>query len=283
VAIPAIAGKAPPVVAAFLWIGGQSTTLFLLQRFLVAYPWLTSVVDSARWLLWLGVFTAVLGGALAAVQDSVGRYAGYAGLYDYGILLVAMALRSTAGLPVTVWLLLTRTIALLTLATGAAIIRHHTEGDRLDEIAGAASRLPWAVAALVMGGFALAGMPLTAQFASRWALVQLVAENDTRWAFFLVLGAFGVLIGAVRVGRACFGPLQVGLDTAPGRGSSTFSLLDQRGGFGKLSGSPVEREPVGVAALAFILVAVGALLGLFPQLLTGPVAAVILPLSTLGP
>lgn len=259
VAIPAIAGKAPPVVATFLWLGGQSTTLFLLQRFLVAYPWLTSAVDSARWLLWLGVLTSVLGGVLAAVQDSVGRYAGYAGLYDYGILLVAMALRGVAGLPVTVWLLLTRTIALLTLATGAAIIRHHMESDRLDEIAGAASRLPWAVAALVMGGFALAGMPLTAQFASRWALMQLVAENDPRWTFFLMLGAIGVLVGAVRAGRACLGPLH------------------------KTSGSPVEREPAGLAALAFILVAVGVLIGLLPQLLTGPVAAVILPLSTLGP
>lgn len=48
VAAPAVAGQAPPVVAVFLWIGGQTTTLFLLQRFLVIYPWLTSAVDSAR-------------------------------------------------------------------------------------------------------------------------------------------------------------------------------------------------------------------------------------------
>ena len=59
-----MAGQAPPVVAAFLWIGGQAVTLFLLQRFLVTYPWLSEAVDSARWLLWLGVFTAVLGGVL---------------------------------------------------------------------------------------------------------------------------------------------------------------------------------------------------------------------------
>jgi formate hydrogenlyase subunit 3/multisubunit Na+/H+ antiporter MnhD subunit len=256
VAIPAVAGQAPPVVAAFLWIGGQSTTLFLLQRFLVTYPWLASAVDSAAWLLWLGVFTALLGGLLAAVQDRLGRYAGYAGLYDYGVVLVAMGLRGTAGLPTAIWLVLTRTLALLTLATGAALIRHHLESDRLDRIAGAASRLPWATIALVMGGFALAGMPLSAQFASRWALLQLLAENDPRWTIFLLIGALGVTIGAVRAGRACFG---------------------------KLSGSPVEREPRGAALLAMGLVIVSVLLGLFPQLLTEPVAAVILPLATLGP
>jgi hypothetical protein len=66
VAAPAVAGQAPPVVAVFLWIGGQSTVLFLLQRFLVTYPWLTSAIDSARWLLWLGVLTALLAGALTA-------------------------------------------------------------------------------------------------------------------------------------------------------------------------------------------------------------------------
>jgi formate hydrogenlyase subunit 3/multisubunit Na+/H+ antiporter MnhD subunit len=256
VAMPAVARQAPPVVAAFLWIGGQSVTLFLLQRFLVTYPWLGATIDSARWLLWLGVLTALVGGVLAATQESLGAYAGYAAVYDYGVLLVAMALRGTAGVPIAIWLLLTRTIALLTLAAGAAMVRHHMETDRLEEIAGAASRLPWATAAVIMGGLALAGMPLTAQFASRWALMQLLAENDIRWVILLLLGALGVLAGALRLGQACFG---------------------------KLSGSPVHREPAMLAVLAFTLVAVGILLGLFPQLLIKPVAAVMLPLSALEP
>jgi formate hydrogenlyase subunit 3/multisubunit Na+/H+ antiporter MnhD subunit len=256
VAIPAIAGQAPPVVAAFLWIGGQTTVLFLLQRFIVTYPWLTAAVDSARWLLWLGVLTALLAGALSATQSSLGRYFGYAGLFDYGVLLVAMALRGTAGLPTAIWLVLTRAFALLTMAAGTALIRHHMESDRLDRIGGAISRLPMAVLALIAGGFALIGLPLTAQFASRWALFQLLAETDSRWVLLLLIGATGVVIGTVRAGRACFGPL---------------------------SGSPVEREPWGLALAAFILVGLGVVIGLYPQLLTAPVAAVILPLSTLGP
>ncbi len=256
VAVPAVAGQAPPVVAAFLWIGGQAVTLYLLQRFLVVYPWLNTAVDTARWLLWLGVFTAVLGGLLAAVQNRLGRLMGYASVYDYGVLLVAMGLRGTAGLPTAVWLLLTRTLAILTMALGVAAIRHHMESDHTSEVGGAASRLPMAVAAFIMGGFALVGMPLTGQFASRWALLQLVGENDPRWAALLLVGAAGVLLGVVRGGRACFG---------------------------NLSDSPVTRESASVAILALVLVAFGVLVGLLPQLLTDPVAAAILPLSTLGP
>lgn len=255
VAIPAVAEQAPPVVASFLWIGGQAVVLFLLQRFLVTYPWLSTAVDSARWLLWLGIFTAVLGGMLTAAQRRLGRILGYAAVYDYGILIVAMGLRGTAGLPTAVWLLLTRTLALLTLATGIAVLRHRMQSDRLEGIAGAVSRMPWAVAALVAGGFGLAGMPLTVQFASRWALLQLVGEDDPRWALLLLIGALGVLIGVVRAVQASFGDLEA---------------------------SRVERESRSLAVLVAGLVVVGLLVGLFPQLLTGPVAAVILPLATLG-
>jgi formate hydrogenlyase subunit 3/multisubunit Na+/H+ antiporter MnhD subunit len=145
---------------------------------------------------------------------------------------------------------------MLTVALGAAAIRHHMEGDGLERIAGAASRLPMAVLALIMGGFALVGMPLTAQFASRWALLQLVAENDPRWAWILLLGGLGVMLGVIRAGRACFG---------------------------RLRGSPVHRESFGVAVLAAALVLIGVVVGLFPQILTEPVSAVILPLATFGP
>ncbi|HEX9115972.1 MAG TPA: proton-conducting transporter membrane subunit [Anaerolineae bacterium] len=256
VAMPAVARQSPPVVAAFLWIGGQSTTLFLLQRFLVTYPWLATMVDSARWLLWFGVLTAVTGGVLAALQDRLGTFAGYAVVYDYGVLLVAMALSGSVGLSITIWLLLTRTVALLTLAAGAAMLRHHLESDRFAAIKGAASRLPWATSALIMGGFAVAGLPLSAQFASRWALLQLVAGSDTRWVVLLVLGGVGVLAGALRAGMACFG---------------------------KLTGSPVEREPMMLGLLAGLLVVTGLVLALFPQVLAAPVAAVIGPLSALEP
>ena len=75
VAIPAVAGQAPPVVAAFLWIGGQAVILFLLQRFLVTYPWLSAAVDSARWLLWLGIFTAVTRRRLDCRAETAGPHA----------------------------------------------------------------------------------------------------------------------------------------------------------------------------------------------------------------
>ncbi len=56
---------------------------------------------------------------------------GYAALYDYGVLIVALGLRGTAGLPTAIWLLVTRTFSLFTLAAGAAAIRHYMASDSL--------------------------------------------------------------------------------------------------------------------------------------------------------
>ena len=130
------------------------------------------------------------------------------------------------------------------------------ESDRLGSLHGAASRLPWAVVALVMGGFGLAGMPLTAQFAARWALLERVAQSDIRWVLLLLVGALGVMLGALRAGQACFGTLH---------------------------NSPVQREPRLSALLAMLLVATGVLLAVFPQLLNGTIAAALAPLATLAP
>ena len=102
----------------------------------------------------------------------------------------------------------------------------------------------------------MAGLPLTAQFASRWALLQVVAGADERWVIILALGAFGVLAGTLRAGRACFGPLR---------------------------NSPVQREPLLLALLVVVLMAAGVMLGLLPQLLAATVAVVIVPLSSIEP
>jgi hypothetical protein len=83
IAMPSVAGSAPPVVAVFLWIGGQATALFLLQRFLVSYPWLGSTIVCARWLLWLGMFTALFSGLLAATRQRWGADRPRL-LFDYG-------------------------------------------------------------------------------------------------------------------------------------------------------------------------------------------------------
>ena len=48
---------------------------------------------------------------------------------------------------------------------------------RLAQLGGAASRMPWTCAALVVAGFSLVGVPATAGFISKWLLVVAALEQ----------------------------------------------------------------------------------------------------------
>jgi formate hydrogenlyase subunit 3/multisubunit Na+/H+ antiporter MnhD subunit len=58
--------------------------------------------------------------------------------------------------------------------------------------------MPLTTAALLVGSFTLAGLPLTASFFPRWLLFQDLAQADPRWVWLLATGGLGVAIGYLR-------------------------------------------------------------------------------------
>ena len=84
--------------------------------------------------------------------------------------------------------------------TGAATaaLRGWAGADAFTALRGAAYRAPLAAAALMIGAFTLAGLPLTASFFPRWLLLREMAEVDRRWLWLLVSGGVGVAIGYLR-------------------------------------------------------------------------------------
>jgi multicomponent Na+:H+ antiporter subunit D len=73
-------------------------------------------------------------------------------------------------------------------------------GDtRLEALAGLGRRMPLTFAAIVIGGLGLIGVPFTAGFVSKWALVQaLVAQGA--WALVAAV-LYSSLLALVSVGR----------------------------------------------------------------------------------
>jgi len=252
-AVPSLAAEAPPLVSAFLLLSSNGVALFLLNGFLRAYPWLAEYHDVSSWLLWLGLITAGWSGLLAAGQWDFGRLWGYASLYDFGCLLVALGLGGPLGLPLALSLFLARSVTLVVGAMGLATLRHRVGGDSFRRASGTASRLPWTVAGLLSGGLGLAGFPLTAGFSGHWALLQFLGQQVPQAAIILLLAAAGVIVGYLRGLRALLGPLH---------------------------NRSVEREPLLASGLMLILLLASLLLSLSPQLMAQPVAAVASALST---
>ena len=68
---------------------------------------------------------------------------------------------------------------------------YHLKGVRIEQFRGLGRVMPWTMAAIVLGGLSLVGVPLTVGFVSKWYLV-LAALEQGAWHIALI-----VLVGSL--------------------------------------------------------------------------------------
>jgi formate hydrogenlyase subunit 3/multisubunit Na+/H+ antiporter MnhD subunit len=189
--------------------------------------WLTCTV------LIVSGITAILGIAHAAVNPDLALLISWSSVENAGIITAgfgAALVGAAAGEPKLVGAgLVAGTAQVVAHALGKTLlfvsvsaIEHATGTTELDRLGGIVRRLPWAGAGLVIGAMTLAGMPLTAGFASEWftleSLMQQFRVNSL--ALQLSTAATGALI-ALTIGIAgvtfvrvialtAFGPNRIG-------------------------------------------------------------------------
>jgi hydrogenase-4 component B len=152
--------------------------------------WLTTL------LLVLAGLTALLGIAHAAVQPGLQRVIAYSSVENsgliiagYGVALTGAAIHDTplvaAGLLAATLQIIAHTAAKSLLFTTSAVIAPRAgtglgapgEDDDLDRLRGSARRLPWSGTGMAVGSLTLAGLPLTAGFASEWFLLEALLQQ----------------------------------------------------------------------------------------------------------
>jgi formate hydrogenlyase subunit 3/multisubunit Na+/H+ antiporter MnhD subunit len=152
--------------------------------------WLTML------LLVLAGLTALLGIAHAAVQPGLQRVIAYSSVENsglivtgYGVALTGTALHdarlAAAGLLAATLQVIAHTVAKSLLFTASAVIAPRGgaglgepgDDDDLDRLRGSARRLPWSGTGLAIGSLTLAGLPLTAGFASEWFLLEALMQQ----------------------------------------------------------------------------------------------------------
>jgi multicomponent Na+:H+ antiporter subunit D len=197
--LTAAGSEAPPVAAALVLTGFPLLALVTLLQVLTEATWFTWHQQGGRLLLMAGLISVGTGGLLAAVQRGLRPLLGYAGLFDLGCLLVALAIGGAGGTQAFYAGLAIRGLGLGLAGAATATVCCWAGGDGLSALRGTARRMPLATVALVIGGFTLAGLPVTASFFPRWLLFQDLAHVDRRWVWLLVGGGVGVAVGYLRV------------------------------------------------------------------------------------
>jgi hydrogenase-4 component F len=168
-------------------------------------------------LLWLGVFTMVVGGFLALAQDELKRMHAYSSVAQYGYVALALGTGTAFGLYAAVLFMISHALtkALLFFAAGSVV--YATQGVRsMNALGGLGSRLPVTAACSLAGALSLAGLPPFSGFVGKAAVI-LAAALAGAWVPMGVALAMSLVTMAYMLGmtqRVFRGAAPAGLDLA---------------------------------------------------------------------
>jgi NADH-quinone oxidoreductase subunit N len=184
--LPAAADRAEPYSVIFSCLMLYNTGLFILLRFLNEFEWLRTSVFVGQGLAVAGMITIVIGGLWALSQRTLIRATIFMLLVDFGATMLVLSSGEGSGYSLALVMSGSRIIGAGVLGLGAAVLGR-IEG-REQHLAASAYSNPLAVAAIIVGLFTIAGVPLTAGFPARWGALQLLARSGGLVTVVLVVG-----------------------------------------------------------------------------------------------
>jgi multicomponent Na+:H+ antiporter subunit D len=200
--LPAAYAEAPSAASAFLAATGTKVSIYAFLRFAFTAFGAALVFEQlpGRELgLLLGCAAMLAGSAVACRQPDFKRLLAWSSVAQIGYIVVGFSLATQAGLAAAFVHLFNHAIIKCALFCAAGMVLLRLGGTSLEQLAGLGRRMPLTFAAILLGGLGLIGVPFTAGFVSKWALIQALIEQD-QWAVVAaVLGSS--LLALVYVGR----------------------------------------------------------------------------------
>jgi multicomponent Na+:H+ antiporter subunit D len=175
---------APSVVSAFLAATSTKVSVYIMLRFVftvygVDFAFNRLPLDTV--LLPLAVAGAFAASTVAIFQHNVKRMLAYSSVAQIGYMTLGLSLGTVTGLTASIVHLFNHALTkgALFMALGCVALR--LGSVRLRDMRGLGRQMPWTMAAFVLGGLSLIGMPLTAGFISKWYLIGAALESG-HWA-----------------------------------------------------------------------------------------------------
>jgi len=181
---------APHVASVFLAACATKAAIYALVRFdlTVFLPNLQAYdLQLSAFLMPLAVLAFLVGSAVAIFERNLKRMLGYSSVAQLGYILLGVSLLSVLGLTGAVVHMFNHALMKGALFMAIACVAFRTGSVQLPDIAGCARAMPLTMAAFVVAGLSMVGVPLTAGFVSKWYLVLACLER----------GALGYLLAAL--------------------------------------------------------------------------------------
>ncbi len=195
---------APHIVTAFLAACSTKVALYVLLRFdfLVFHDnLLAHDVQFIRFLMPLALMAMLIASGIAVFESSLKRLLAYSSIAQVGYILLGASLQTQAGLTAGILHMFVHALAKGTLFLAVAALALRFSRLRLEDLAGAGRQMPWTMAAFVIAGLSLIGIPGTAGFISKWLFISAALEHGALGIVLVVMILVSSLLAAVYVWR----------------------------------------------------------------------------------
>lgn len=183
---------APSTVTVFLAATSTKISLYVLLRFFYTvfgsgYAFDDLNVDYI--LLPLSILAIFVSSMIAVFQKDLKKILAYSSVAQIGYMTLGVALANSQGLTAAIVHMFNHGLIKggLFLAVGGLCFR--IGSTSLSDLRGAGRTMPWTMGAIVLGGCALIGVPLTAGFVSKWYLIVAALEKDMWYVALAILVA----------------------------------------------------------------------------------------------
>ena len=171
---------APSAVTAFIASTATKVAVYLLLRFFFTIFGATfsfDVMQLDRILMPLALIAIVAMSLVAIYQENVKRLLAYSSVAQIGYMVLGISFASVLGLTAGILHLFNHALMKGALFMSMGCVMYRVGSVRLERMNGLGRAMPWTMAAFVVGGLSLIGVPFTVGFISKWYLVQAALEQ----------------------------------------------------------------------------------------------------------
>lgn len=165
---------APSAVSALLAATATKVGVYVLLRFffsILGPRFSFEAMGEDRLLITIALLATVYGSVVAIFQSNIKSMLAYSSIAQIGYMVLGICLVSVTGLTAGIVHLFNHALMKGGLFMAVGCLAFRVRSVTLQGIGGIARGMPWTMAAFVVGGLSLIGVPLTAGFISKWYLV----------------------------------------------------------------------------------------------------------------
>ena len=198
--LPNAYAYAPSMITVFLSATATKVSLYVLFRFffgLFSNEITFEEFHLDKILIPLSILAILIASAVAIFQDNIKRMFAYSSVAQIGYMTLGIGLATKSGSIAGMLHLFNHAIIKGGIFLAMACIVFRNRSVQLRDFAGLGKRMPWTIAAILLLGLGLIGVPFTAGFISKWYLLIAALEQGNWIAAAVIVG--GSLLAIIYV------------------------------------------------------------------------------------